>query len=315
MSTTPTDPQPSLNAADLRRRLLGTAPPPETPADPDAGWNAGSNLDLLARLRMPGGRSGPVPVPLPRPAAAADLSPVAVRPPAARRSQPAVGRLTPPDASSAIAGALSQLAGLGEAGGRLPVDDTPMAEIQRLRAENRELRAVLEEMKQLLQEAGEVEGKAAAAEAELKAALEARDAQVDELSAQLGAVEEQIARGELAPPPPAPKTRGELEEWADELEREAAQVGQARKRVDDDRRQLREDEEGLEKQMREMEVGMARERALLARQETELKRLHGEIQHELELLQRGDAGLREQMAKFQRRAAEVMQKPPGPARR
>ena len=85
--------------------------------------------------------------------------------------------------------------------------------------------------------------------------------------------------------------------------------------MDDDRRQLMEDEEGLGRQMREMEVGMARERALLARQETELKRLHGEIQHELELLQRGDAGLREQMAKFQRRAAEVMQKPAGPPRR
>ncbi|MBX9585192.1 MAG: hypothetical protein K2X87_33210, partial [Gemmataceae bacterium] len=236
--------------------------------------------------------------------------------PAARRpATPPPGRFAPPDPASAIAGALSQLAGLGEASGRLPVDDTPLAEIQRLRAENRELRGLLDELRQLLQDAAEGEGKAAATEAELRAALATRDAQVEELSGQLGAVEEQIARGELAPPPPAPKTRGELEEWADELEREAAKVAQDRKRADDDRRQLREDEEALEQQMRGMEVGMARERALLARQETELKRLHGEIQHELDLLQRGDAGLREQMAKFQRRAAEVMQKPPGPARR
>jgi hypothetical protein len=58
-----------------------------------------------------------------------------------------------------------------------------------------------------------------------------------------------------------------------------------------------------------MEVSMARERAVLARQETELKRLSAEIQHELDLLQRGDATLREQMAKFQRRAQEVMTKP------
>lgn len=79
--------------------------------------------------------------------------------------------------------------------------------------------------------------------------------------------------------------------------------------MDDDRRQLQEDEEALEKQMRDMEVSMARERALMARQETELKRLSAEIQHELEIMQRGDASLREQMQKFQRRAQEVMQKP------
>ena len=52
---------------------------------------------------------------------------------------------------------------------------------------------------------------------------------------------------------------------------------------------------------------MARERALMARQETELKRLSAEIQQELELMQRGDASLREQLIKFQRRASDVMQ--------
>ena len=40
-------------------------------------------------------------------------------------------------------------------------------------------------------------------------------------------------------------------------------------------------------------------------------RLNAEIQHELELMQRGDATLRDQMAKFQRRAQEVLTKPPG----
>src|SRR5262249_54738413 len=58
--------------------------------------------------------------------------------------------------------------------------------------------------------------------------------------------------------------------------------------------------------MREMEVSMARERAMMARQETELKRLSAEIQHELELLQRGDGTLREQLSKFQRRHQEVL---------
>jgi hypothetical protein len=60
-----------------------------------------------------------------------------------------------------------------------------------------------------------------------------------------------------------------------------------------------------------MEVSMSKERSLLARQETELKRLSAEIQHELELMQRGDANLRDHLKKFERRAQEVMTKPPG----
>jgi chromosome segregation ATPase len=161
-------------------------------------------------------------------------------------------------------------------------------------------------MKHLLQEASDTEQQLVAKEKEFETALAAKDGQIEELSAQLGAIEEQIAKGELAPPPPVPKTRTELEEWADELEKENAKIQQERKRLDDERHQLREDEEGLETQMREMEVAMARERALIARQETELRRLSAEIQHELELVQRGDTSLRDQMVKFQRRAQEVL---------
>ena len=60
----------------------------------------------------------------------------------------------------------------------------------------------------------------------------------------------------------------------------------------------------------------------MARQETELKRLSAEIQHELEIMQRGDVQLRDQMQKFQRRAQDVIQgktggpgSPPPPGRR
>src|SRR6266545_1539372 len=279
----PDQPPPSISAAELRRRLLASTPPPiaatastpdpveaadgEEPAQPGSGsWN-GTN-DLLARLKMPG-KSGAVPVPTSRPAP----TPVPLVPEPLSNRTP-VNRRTPPpnagrlygDSSSAIAGALSHLNDLSNGSGRY---ESPLDEVQRLKAENKELRT------------------------------------------HLGAIEEQIAKGELAPPPPVPKTRTELEEWGDELEKESAKLTQDKKRLDDDRRQLREDEEALEKQMRDMEVSMARERAMLARQETELKRLSAEIQHELEILQRGDAGLREQMAKFQRRAQEVMTKPPG----
>jgi septal ring factor EnvC (AmiA/AmiB activator) len=116
-----------------------------------------------------------------------------------------------------------------------------------------------------------------------------------------------VASGALAPAPATPKTRDELEEWSDDLEREASKLTQERRKLEEERKQLREDEQALEKQMREMEVSMARERAMMARQETELKRLSTEIQHELEIMQRGDASLREQLSKFQRRAAEVVQ--------
>ena len=174
---------------------------------------------------------------------------------------------------------------------------------------------MLEELKPLLQEASEIEQQVGVKESEYTAAISARDAQIEELSVHLGAIEDQIAKGELAPPPPVAKTRGELEEWNDELEKESSKLNQERKRLTDERRQLHEDEEGLEKQMRDMEVSMARERAMLARQDTELKRLSAEIQHELDILQRGDAGLREQMVKFQRRAQEVMTKPPVGGRR
>ena len=205
---------------------------------------------------------------------------------------------------------LNQLAGYSDYGRGSSHDDGPHPEIQRLKSENKELRSLLQEMKHLLQEASDSEQQFTARQKEFEETLAAKDTQIEELSAQLGTIEEQIAKGELVQPPPIPKTRTELEEWSDELEKESAKLQQERKRLDDERRQLREDEESLEKQMREMEVSMARERALLARQETELRRLSAEIQHELELMQRGDASLREQMTKFQRRARKYSPNPP-----
>jgi hypothetical protein len=337
-----TDPTPSINATELRRRLLASTPPPiaATASTPDpepvntataeppvtATWAPGSHQELLARLKMPG-KSGPVSVPNARPAQA----PTPVVPTnTPTRTSTSINRRTPipnsgrSDPTSALMGALNQLANFSDTGsgnnnnnnnnsggGRYSVDDSPHGEIQRLRGENKELRTLLGEMKHLLQEASDSEQQLVAKEKEYETNLAAKDGQIEELNAQLGTIEEQIAKGELAPPPPIPKTRTELEEWADELEKENSKLQQERKRLDEDRRQLREDEEALETQMREMEVAMARERALIARQETELRRLSAEIQHELELVQRGDTSLRDQMVKFQRRAQEVITKPAG----
>ena len=311
---------PANSTAELRRRLLASAAPPASqpesaqPIAAASGFNSwGSGQDLLSRLRMPGAQPGSAVIGMPalRTAVVAEPEPsVALRTGMSRRT-PAPGRQIEP--GSAIAGALNTLASITDSNRNGP-DDSPMAEIQRLRTENRELRHLLDEMKPLLHEASELEREAGAKDEGHLAAVQQRDAQIEELNSQLFAIEEQISKGELAPPLPVAKTRNELEEWNDELEQEAAKVEQDRKRIEDDRRQLHEDEEGLEKQMRDMEVSMARERAMIARQETELKRLSAEIQHELEILQRGDAGLRDQLSKFQRRAQEVMTKP-GPAGR
>ncbi len=189
--------------------------------------------------------------------------------------------------------------------GVLPI---PGDEVQLLRIQNSELTRIIEEMKPLLEEATAQEGRTQAREKEFQDQLIERDLRVEELEEKLKESEEKLAS---IPPPKTPKTRDELEEWSDELEQESSKLNKLRRELDDDRKQLREDEESLEKQMREMECAMARERAMMARQETELKRLSAEIQHELELLQRGDGTLREQLSKFQRRHQEVLSRGAG----
>jgi len=167
----------------------------------------------------------------------------------------------------------------------------PDPAVEQLRQENAQLHQLMEEMRALLQEASEQEQRH-------QAELKDRDEKLATASARIEELETVVNT--------KPKSKGELEEWADELERESFQIAQERRAMETDRKQLREDESELEKQMREMEVAMARERAMLARQEQELKRLNAEIQHELEVMQRGDATLRERLAVFQRRHAEVL---------
>jgi hypothetical protein len=167
----------------------------------------------------------------------------------------------------------------------------PDPALEQLRQENAQLHQLMEEMRQLLQDASEQEQR-------VQTELKDRDEKLATASARIEELETIVNT--------KPKSKGELEEWADELERESFQIAQERRAMETDRKQLREDESELEKQMREMEVAMARERAMLARQEQELKRLNAEIQHELEVMQRGDGTLRERLAVFQRRHAEVL---------
>jgi hypothetical protein len=256
-------------------------PTPATVAPP-AWVPPGTGPEALARLRMPG-HNAPVSVPQP-----------GQPDPGAHQARFPVNRRTPVTGGYGYGGS----GAFAAVGGRIPAASN---DPQRMVAENGE-------MKQLLQDASNTEQQNAAKLQELETVLTAKNHQIEELTNQLSQIEEQISSGSLAPTQPQ-KTRTELEEWSDELEKEAARVTQERKKLEAERKQLHEDEESLEKQMRTMEVSMAKERALIARQETELRRLHAEIQHELEIINRGDAGLREQMQKFQRRAQDVMAKP------
>ncbi len=304
------DPTQSISAAELRRRLMASTPPPLS--GPDAGEIPPGASGIFpasaarSRLLMPGA-NGPVAANTVAPTVT-DANPI---PEVNLRSS---ARFMPLDPAVGMGGStLGPMPGTLPGAASLTPEPAPnlppgktVDDYKRVKQENRELRKLLDEMKQLLQEASDNEQKAAAREAEVQVQLTAKQRQVDEVTAQLQSIEEQLATGALAAAPPVPKTRTELEEWEDDMEREAAKLNKARRELDDERKQLREDEESLEQQMRQMEVGMAKERAMMARQEMELKRLSAEIQHELELMQRGDASLREQLSKFQRRAADVM---------
>jgi len=304
---------PAVSAAELRRKLLASTPPAIGPmavgeidlaaevagAAPGPAVNpvvSNAVADLLSRLKLPGQANGSK-------AVATPSARIAVPP---TESAPVNQRTPNPGAVAGLFSAVSA-ANRDDNPAR---PDPPGSELHRLRSENKELRQLLNEMKQLLQEASDNEQAHAAQNVELQTVLDEKNRQVDEISSHLKHFEDQIAAGALAPVQPQ-KTRSELEEWADELERENAKLSTERKELETERKQLREDEETLEKQMRQMEVSMAKDRAIMARQEMELRRLHGEIQNELELMQRGDATLREHMTKFQRRAQEVMQKPGG----
>jgi hypothetical protein len=280
-----------LSTADLRRRLLAVAPAAAMEPEPVAA--------PVANLRPPAGRLAVPPTLAELPVAEdeptypiAELTPEAHPPIHTDPTPVPFNRITPPDlrrpSSQSSVRLPRPLVSLAPAAD--PLIEQLRHEAEHYRGEAQALQQLMEEMRQLLQEASEQEQR-------VQAELADRDQKVTAASARIQELETIINT--------KPKTKTELEEWADELERESMQISQERRTMDKDRQQLREDETALETQMREMEVGMARERALLARQEQELKRLNAEIQHELELMQRGDGALRERMAQFQRRHAEA----------
>ena len=317
---------PRLSTADLRRRLHTTgAPPVAAPAEDDQESAPAEPYKPARRMTIPASvadlplAEDEATFPIPHGAPPVDSSlvdlaglpsvPTHVTPPELRRVPTA--RPAPPSFAPSPAPAYSPPPAPAYAPQSAPTYSPPASPaaaahpsfiredpiIEQLKQENAQLHQLMEEMRQLLQDASEQEQRVQAELKDREAKLATSASRIEELEAIVNA---------------KPKSKGELEEWADELERESFQIAQERRLMDTDRKQLREDESALEKQMREMEVQMARERAMLARQEQELKRLNAEIQHELEIMQRGDGTLRERLAVFQRRHAEVIGGPPPP---
>jgi hypothetical protein len=304
---------PRLTTADLRRRLLtpsnSSTPVPAEPAEPTAPKPAipprlspdfaepveGAQVDEIPIESAPITSNRPTPPEFARPAGRS--SHLLRRPAVSGGAQDAVGRSSAYHARPGMPGAQPDpMATRFADNGPMydPLVEQLQFENEQLRRDTQQFKQLMEEMRQLLQEASEQEQRIQAELTDREAKLKVAEEKTVELQTIIDT---------------KPKTKGELEEWADELERESFQVQQDRRSMDEDRKQLRDDEAALEKQMREMEVQMARERAMLARQETELKRLNAEIQHELDLMQRGDGVLRERLAIFQRRHAEVVGAP------
>jgi hypothetical protein len=282
-----------LSTAELRRRLLAPSAPPaedEAAEAPDAPA-APARSPLASRLVIPPTfadaplAEDEATYPFHDPANG-EPSPVEATPLPFNRSTPTDLRRPAGRSSHSMARPT-----VVPSSGTDPVVEQLRRDVETYRKDAESLHQLMEEMRQLLQEASEQEQRMQNELADREVKLEEANTKIQELETALNT---------------KPKTKSELEEWADDLERESMQIAQERRTLDEDRNQLREDEVALEKQMREMEVGMARERALLARQEQELKRLNAEIQHELEIMQRGDGALRERLAMFQRRHAEVI---------
>lgn len=281
-----------LSTAELRRRLLAPSAAPGEPVAAAAASTASARSPLASRLVVPS-TFADLPIAEDEPTFPIhDLNgnepvPIEATPLPFNRATPTDLRRPPGRSSHAHPRPVLT----PQTSGADPAVEQLRREVEVHRKDAESLQQLMEEMRQLLQDASDQEQR-------MQNEVAERDMRLEEANAKIGELETLVNT--------KPKTKTELEEWADDLERESMQLAQHRKALEEDRLQLREDEAALEKQMREMEVGMARERALLARQEQELKRLNAEIQHELEIMQRGDGALRERLAMFQRRHAAVI---------
>lgn len=288
----------------IRRRLLAAtpeAPKPSAANDLSADsvdFNNGSEdsaiLQELQRIGRPAAQSddvGEVDALLRRYEAEKGVSDSSL----ARRPGMNGARVFPPDPQRGDSGRLRA------SGGLPPLTTAGNVELERLRAENAELKDMVAEYRDHIESNQLHDWEQKIQEAEQL--LTDKDALIESLQKQVLEWEEKLKTHRFVP------SDDDLAQMADELDKERSQFAQERKQLDQERKQLKEDEESLMKQMREMEVGMAKDRAELARQRTELHRMQVEVRHELDLLQRGDATMKDRMAQFQRRTPDAAARP------
>jgi len=298
--STPATPEPGRGNADLRRRMLFVPPTPSTDAQPGIA-------DDGAALNIPGLSVPDANSPFDLPGSA----PV--------ESKPSVS-LTPGTTPMADA----------SDGPPLPhIDDL---DIHTLRQNYQQLLSEYNYAVQIVEEAVRVEeeyktlkeqNETLVAElAEYRRQLDERTAEVEslrqqyqEVKAQLEEFERELASGNipgLTAAPPVPRTEGDLEALANELEQERVRLAQERRRLEEEKRQFREEQEEDNRQLRQEEARMARERAMMARQEMALRQLNEDIRKQLALLQSGGNSMQETLKQFQRRQLEANARNTGP---
>gem|GEM_PF-617284 len=300
-----------LPPGDLRRRLTTGPSAPAVPSEPMPPVPANSHrlTDLKSRLHTPESVSRD----LPKNDAGSDCARITPLP----RGLADNNILRRPEPAAQEGSILSELFRTQEPVSAIrPVPVAvakkahPTPEVYRgdegdLADENAQLRQMIQETRLMLEDAAASESESLARETEYQRMIDDLNEQVVQMREQFASFEKQVHSASPA------RQEDDLEEWANEIEKDSARLSQERRALDVERSQLREDEDALEQQMRTMEVQMARERAVMARQETELKRLSSDIQHELEMMSRGDAALRDQLQKFQRRHQDVLSRGAG----
>jgi hypothetical protein len=297
--STPATPEPGRGNADLRRRMLFVPEVPSTDTQP------GISDDGIA-LTIPGLSVSEPNNPFNLP----DSAPAASNPSASFTP----GATPMADASN---------------GPLLNIDDL---DIHTLRQNYQQLLADYNYAVQVVEEAVRIEeeyktvkeqNEALVAElAEYRRQLDERTAEVEslrqqyqEVKAQLEEFERELASGHIPgmpAAPPVPRTEGDLEALANELEQERVRLAQERRRLEEEKRQFREEQEEDNRQLRQEEARMARERAMMARQEMALRQLNEDIRKQLALLQSGGNSMQETLKQFQRRQLEANARNTGP---
>lgn len=299
----PGTPEPGRGNVDLRRRMLYV--PPETPISDDKSGIADDSTGLAIPGMSPAGSDDPF---------AAFGPPTHPKATTMAKSPDQHPQNSPADLGNTPLPPLEDmdLDTLRQNYQQLLADYNYAVQVveEAVRIEE-EYKTIKEQNEQLVSELAEVKQ----ALTQRTSELEAQRQQYQAIKSQLEEIERELASGNfpgMPSAPPVPRTEGDLEAMANELEQERIRLVQERRRLEEEKRAFREEQEEDNRQLRQEEARMARERAMMARQEMALKQLNEDIRKQLALLQSGGNAMQETLKQFQRRQIEANARNAGP---